>query len=304
MAACEQEIKDFLKEIEPTPSQKRGAVRSHNNLRAELDKGEFQDRILYSYLSGSYARGTAIAPLDDVDVVFVVDRTFWDIPIFSSLPEPEELLKSFTRAVKYRYPNSRVRTQRRSMCLMLSHIALDVVPAVEDKSKESCIMIPDRKSDKWILSCPKIHSEIAAEVNNDNRKLLKPLIKLLKYWNSTLPEKVRLKSFAIETIAVRLFSNIYIDSLQEGIFLFFDFVVYTYNGDSFMDWESRYGVSFRWPRKLYDVSGMSNLLGGAEGELIRKFMVYAERALSRMNNSYSVKHGDTAWRRVSEALRV
>ena len=52
-----------------------------------------------------------------------------------------------------------------------------------------------------------------------------PLVKVLKFWNSDLTRPTRLsKSFAVETIAVRLFSTVSFSTYTEGALLFFDFL--------------------------------------------------------------------------------
>src|SRR6266571_2772403 len=148
MAVCEVELWDLVRRIEPTQTQKDGAVRSHNYLREMLNTGQMAARIEKSYLSGSYARDTAIHPLDDVDVIFVIDASYWsrasNIFLGSSLyPTPTSVLDSFATAIRYRYPISSVFGQRRSVRLQLYHLDIDVVPAIEDSAKPQFIRIPD-----------------------------------------------------------------------------------------------------------------------------------------------------------------
>lgn len=186
MASCESAIWEYLKKIEPTAVQKDGAKRSHSHLRDILCTGQFASRIKTSYLSGSYARDTAIAPLDDVDIIFVINPQAWKIGFFSSTPSPDTILRSFANAVRYRYPNSSIRTQRRSICLQLYHLDIDVVPAIEDDSHGQMIWVPDANTGNWIKSSPKLHSDAATKINQSRNGNFKPLVKLLKNWNSNL----------------------------------------------------------------------------------------------------------------------
>src|SRR4051812_45171912 len=73
MASGEGYLWELLKEIEPSRSKKEGAQRSHAFFRDLLRTGQFADRVVDDYLSGSYPRETAIQPLEDVDIVFVID---------------------------------------------------------------------------------------------------------------------------------------------------------------------------------------------------------------------------------------
>jgi Second Messenger Oligonucleotide or Dinucleotide Synthetase domain len=196
----EPEMRGLVSRIEPTQPQKAGAVRSHNYLRELLQTGQFGSRILDTYLTGSYARDTAIAPLDDVDMVVVFDPTEWQSGFLFGKPAPEKILQSFASAIRYRYPESSLRTQRRSICLSLNHLDIDVVPATNVAGEGHRIEIPDGDSGEWIISAPKVHTAIATEVNLRHRGLFKPLVKLLKSWNSELPQTARLKSFALRPL--------------------------------------------------------------------------------------------------------
>lgn len=80
------------------------------------------NRIVESYLSGSYARETAIRPLEDVDIIFLIDPRHWPISLFASYPEPDAVLKTFSNAIRRRYQDSSLRTQNRSVRLRLIHL--------------------------------------------------------------------------------------------------------------------------------------------------------------------------------------
>jgi len=306
MASCELEIKALLKEIRPTQTQLDGAKRSHKHLRSVLNTGQFENRIIKSYLSGSYARETAIYPLDDVDIIFEIDHRYWDIPFFQKFPDPQVVLKSFHRAIKSRYKETRVRLQRRSVGLRLSHLDIDVVPAISS-NKRDMLLIPDRIEGVWISTSPKIHSEAGMEANKFQNKLFKPLVKLLKFWNSSLPSPSRVKSFTVETIAIRVFSNIRFDTLQNGLKLYFDFIVYLGGGECTYRWASKYGMSLKIFGGVIipDVASTGGNVGsGLDQERLRKFFVQAERSLNKMLMAESASSSVVAWRRVSEALKV
>lgn len=242
----EAQLWQLAREIEPTPTQKAGAQGSHNYLRGLLNTGRMAQRITNSYLSGSYARDTAIRPIDDVDVVFEIDPSAWGSGsiLAASLPPPERVLESFANAIRYRYPVSSVFGQRRSVRLSLYHLDIDVVPAVPDGRQAFWVRIPDRETGDWIVSAPRRHQMVAAEVNSLRQGRFKPLVKLLKYWNSNLPETVRAKSFMIETTAVHLFRTVSFDSLGSGLTFFWDFLATRLDEPGQYAWKSTYGMSF------------------------------------------------------------
>lgn len=316
MAVCEAHLLELVRRIEPTQTQKDGAVRSQNFLREILNTGNMADRIQRSYLSGSYMRDTAVYPLDDVDIVFVIDPSFWlerENTLLRTIllgtatyPSPSRVLESFANAIRYRYPISSVFGQRRSVRLELYHLDIDVVPAIEDKGNPQFIRIPDSNANHWILSSPIKHSENATRANRLQNGKFKPLVKLLKHWNYNLPSTARFKPFAIETMAVRVFGSFKFGSLQQGLRYFFDFIAYVTGNPATFVWKESYGISLRWANvKIPDAAETgSNLGADINEERRRRFAEHAVRSRNRMNEADSTLSLDTARRRVSEALKV
>lgn len=267
------------------------------------------NRIVSSYLSGSYARDTAVQPLDDVDIIFVINPGYWNVSplavINPSFLPPERVLDSFANAIRYRYPVSSVYGQRRSVCLELNHLSIDVVPAVQDPTNSKWIRIPDRNAQHWIVSSPILHSENATKVNQSRERKFKPLVKLLKYWNYNLPRTAQFKSFAIETLAVILFEKINLTTLQDGLKLFFDFIVGASGNRTEFKWASYYNVSLVAYRcVVMDAARTgSNVAVGVEEENRKRFVEHAIRSRNKMIEADKALSIDTAVRRVSEALK-
>jgi hypothetical protein len=268
------------------------------------------NRVVKSYLSGSYARDTAIYPLDDVDIIFVINPTYWNVsplavinPLF--YPPPERVLDSFANAIRYRYPVSSVYGQRRSVCLVMNHLNIDVVPAIQDANNAKWIRIPDRNAAQWIVSSPLLHTENATRVNQSRERRFKPLVKLLKYWNYNLPQTAQFKSFAIETLAVTLFDKTVLPTLQEGLRLFFDFVVGAAGNRAESRWTSYYNISLVGYRSVVmDAAGTgTNVVAGVDEERRRRFVEHAIRSRNKIVEADKAISIDTAVRRVSEALK-
>ncbi len=308
MASCETQLRGLVAKIEPTQAQKEGGKRSHNYLRDVLCTGQMNSRITGHYLSGSYSRGTAIRPLDDVDIIFLIDPSKWNTSILSlsTWPAPHKVLESFARAIRYRYPVSSVYGQRRSVRLELNHLDIDVVPAVPDSQNPDFIWIPDRNSSDWIKSSPKLHSVNATTVNKKQDNRFKPLVKLLKYWNSNLPSTANLKSFAIETIAVRLFSGVGFNTLEQGLLEFFDFLASFQGKAMAFNWQSTYGMSMSWFNcSVPDAAGTgTNVVAGVEEDRRSKFLGHATRSRDRMLEAQKAISIDTAFGRVAKAIRM
>jgi hypothetical protein len=311
MADCESYLWQQVRTVEPTQTQKEGAARSQNYLRDILCTGNMANRISGHYLSGSYARDTAVYPLDDVDIIFVIDANQW--PHASNVflgtarfPQSTDVLESFASAIRYRYPVSSVFGQRRSVRLQLYHLDIDVVPAIQYAGNTNFIYIPDKEVNQWILSSPILHAENATSVNKFQGGKLKPLVKLLKYWNGNLPSTARFRSFAIETMCVRIFKNFEMKSLQEGLRYFFDFVASFSGYQSHFNWTNRYGISLSWGSPTIpdaaDTGG--NIIANLEDDRRKKFIEHASRSRDKIVEAFNTSYTDTACRRVTEALRI
>jgi hypothetical protein len=273
--------------------QKNGAVRSQNNLRDLLFTGNLEARMVETYLTGSYARETAVQPLDDVDIVVLIDPTKWDIPFLASYPKPDDVLGTFARAIRYRYPNSSVHTQRRSIGLKLNHLDIDVVPAINEG--HDLIRIPDRTSGKWIQCAPKRHTALATKVNLLRGQRFKPLVKLLKTWNRNLPSTACLKSFTIETLATRIFQQEPLGTLDEGALYFFDFLAQFTEAGAIFEWNSKCGISFdSWSETMVvpDTAGTgSNVAARVDWTRAQKFLGQAGRCTERGARRHRISQG-------------
>lgn len=303
---CEAYLRKLAQRVEPTAAQKAAASGSQNHLREVLQSGTFGSRIIDAYLSGSYARDTALAPIDDVDIIVVVDPEGWPRSLWSETPEPDKILQSFARAIRRRYPNSSVSLQRRSVCLTLNHLHIDVVPAIELDDDRERIRIPDADSGEWIISAPRRHTAIATEINRKQQSRFKPTVKLLKHWNHQLPEKARLKSFAVETLAGTLFNNVKLPSLQEGLRLFFDFVASRVDRASLYEWPHDYGVHMSvWSHELPDLAGTgTNLLSKVDDDRRGRFLEHALRSRDRLAQAGRARDTAAATVYLASALRM
>lgn len=310
MADCERYLWEQVRRVEPTQTQKDGGARSQNHLRDILCTGNMASRIKGHYLSGSYSRDTAVYPLDDVDIIFVIDPERW--PHRSSIffgterfPESTSVLESFASAIRYRYPVSSVFGQRRSVRLQLYHLDIDVVPAIIHPDNPKYIFIPDKEANQWILSSPLLHAENATSVNKFQGAKLKPLVKLLKYWNGNIPSTARFKSFAIETLCVLIFKNFQMNTLQEGLNYFFDFVASFSGSKGIFEWGNRYGISLGWAPTIPDAAGTgSNLIAKLQDDRRRRFIEHATRSRDKLIDAFNASHTDTACRRLREALKM
>ncbi len=293
--------------LAPTRTQLADASRSQQHLRELLDSGQMRSRILDTFLIGSYSRHTALRPLDDVDIVFVINPAAWQDGFerfIGKLPGPERVLKSFARAIGYRYDGSGVHLQNRSVGLKLYHLDIDAVPAVRHPSRADWLRVPDRSAGTWIDSGALVHASAATTLNKHTDGRFVPLVRLLKAWNAAQPSTVRLRGFAVEALATRLFHSIGLPSLLRGLLLFCDFVGWLGGQQSSeAQWGDGCGISFLgwFGPKLPDIAETgANILAGVDAGRLEGFALAARVVRDALLSAQRARTVEVGWKYIDQ----
>ena len=202
---------------------------------------------------GSFARKTKICPLDDIDLMIILNGTgttetqapsnhyrYW-----LHMDDKSKPLASFLDGYGYvnstrilnkirdsmasisQYSKAEIRKTHQAVTLNLKSYpwVFDVVPAVaitDGTGKIIHYLIPDGAGE-WIRTDPRKDSENMTATNVQHGGNLLPIMRLLKYWNNRTGNKSRLPSYYFETLVIWTFQYTQtISSLQQGIKYFFD----------------------------------------------------------------------------------
>jgi len=205
-----EHFRQFLSNIEPTCSQIREAASGHATLRSRLQEDEeSKECVLETFLSGSYARSTAIRPVKDVDIVSVLD-------LDPHNNEPAVALSFVQQVLKKYYPS--VKRQRRSLRITLTYVVMDLVPAVAPYGLESELLIPDRDLSEWVPTHPKGHLAHATQLNTALEGRFIPLVKAMKWWRDyQMPKSRRPASFLLEVIVGSSVSGCTFDCMAAAV---------------------------------------------------------------------------------------
>ncbi|GAB4563801.1 MAG: hypothetical protein Tsb0020_13280 [Haliangiales bacterium] len=198
MQTIAQAFEIFFPRLELTDAERDKASDQHRYLREQLQQRmSVQD----NFLSGSYARKTAVRPLNDIDVFLVLAPT----DALHQNTAPAHVLVEVTRALETIYDGKTARKQARSVNIEFSGtgIAYDVVPAFA--TDHDHYVIPDAEAAAWISTNPKRHREMATEANERAGKKLKPLFKAIKQANNCRPDRAR--SFHLEVLSWEALSH-------------------------------------------------------------------------------------------------
>ena len=137
------------------------------------------DNIEQYFVFGSYDRGTILPRRVDSnsDIDFMI--VFNDGENY----KPQTLISRLKRFVDTYYSTSEVYLSSPTMVLNLNHIKFELVPAY--KSWLGTLYIPGPASGytDWISTNPSQMKTDLTNKNTDNNYKIKPLVRILKYWN-------------------------------------------------------------------------------------------------------------------------
>lgn len=199
---------------------------------------------------GSYSRFTAIRPLHDLDILYILGN--WD----DQNHNPIEILEALYSKINDEYKNPtnyklEISLQTHSITIAFKDntsevFSVDVVPAYifsNNEFNEDVYKVPEILSEKrgksrieyyqrlleeqkemaWIISDPRGYIEVAKRINQSNNDFRKA-VKFIKAWKNSCKTKdddFKLKSFHIEQIVTIHFQENFRLEIFDGIFKFF-----------------------------------------------------------------------------------
>lgn len=184
----------YVSSLEPDDDAVTAAKCAHEKVREQLKTDEdTKDAHKDTFLSGSYARHTAIHDINDVDVICIID-------IDHTITEPEVVLSWLQGVLSKYYKETRL--QGRSIGASAAKgVWLDIVPSTPVSADDGPLWIPDRDAKEWVQSHPKGQIAAATSKNKATDGYYVQTVKLLKAWRDRLPtEKSKPKSYILETL--------------------------------------------------------------------------------------------------------
>ncbi len=184
----------LLSNIEPSVTAVGKAKKAHEDLRAFIKADEEISKAdPDSYLSGSYARDTALNTIKDVDVIVLID-------LDHKRTEPAVVIAWIQASLQKHY--SEVLAQGRSVKVTTgTDFDLDVVAAVAISHRNGPVWIPDRDAQAWVATHPKGQIDFGIQKNAATDGFYKPLVKAMKHWRDRLPtETSRPNSYIVESL--------------------------------------------------------------------------------------------------------
>jgi len=160
-------------------SKKESIKKSIRAIKERID--EYFDDVDEHFIFGSYTRNTILPRSIDerADIDYMV--VFEDNEL-----TPQAYLNKLKKFVNKYYSQSEIKQSHPTIQLELNHITFELVPALNTGWFGKNYQIPSRNNgvDEWIDTDPNGFNKELTEANQGNKSLIKPLIRLLKYWNA------------------------------------------------------------------------------------------------------------------------
>ena len=188
------DFKAFLSSLQPGDDDVAAAKAAHEKVRDRLrTDAESKEAHKDTFLSGSYARSTAINDINDVDVICILD-------LDQRITEPEVCL-AWIQGILARYYKETKRQGRSVGASAAKGVWLDIVPATPVSADDGPLWIPDREAREWVQTHPK--GQIAAGVskNKSTNGYFVQVVKLMKFWRDKLgTDPCNPKSYILEVL--------------------------------------------------------------------------------------------------------
>jgi hypothetical protein len=171
--------------------------------------------VLTSFVTGSYRRGTLIAPLSkaDIDIFVILDASYHSADGYATL------LDRVKRVLKLTYPTTpEISRNGQAVTISFTDFRVDVVPAFHRQG--GGYLIPDSVMKRWIATDPTQHVTIWNNANIVHLQQLVPVIRMIKQWNCA--HSALLRSFHLETLTLQILNNVKISDLPSAARFVFD----------------------------------------------------------------------------------
>jgi hypothetical protein len=225
-----QSIDKLIENITVTDRQEENITNSLSNIESHLKKSDNDLHISETFTNGSWERDTIIRPLNDIDLFAVLKRDKWEDDN-GNLPSPQSVLtkmKNFLNGLAdYK---DKVTQDRPCVTIKLSDKNFDILPSFSQDG--GGYLIPNYDLKSWTYSYPEQLTKNLNDTHRYNSYKLKPVVKVIKYWNRDHNNKY-IPSYHVEETAINIFQIHTIGNYEAAIRNWFDNAEYNLSSKKF-----------------------------------------------------------------------
>lgn len=199
-------FEQLLTNISPTPSQYADAEVALRGVSEWLDASYWSDQSpsAHTFLSGSWAKGTQVRPLRDVDILFELPAEVYHRFDRRLGNKQSQLLQEVRTVLGKRYSRTEVRGDGQAVIIPFARVCVEVVPAFRDSS--GWLWICDASQGGQYQRTALFHE--VAEIDAADRQhngCVRPLIRMLKALQRF--RNIEIRSFVLERLALEFVSG-------------------------------------------------------------------------------------------------
>ncbi|WP_410474765.1 SMODS domain-containing nucleotidyltransferase [Guyparkeria sp. TX1] len=228
-------------------TEKTNITTSINTLSSRLE-AYFGVGINEKFQFGSSCRGTILPrradKKSDIDYMVIFDTS-------AGQKKPQTYLDRLRRFAENKYSRSEISQSSPTIVLSLNHIRFELVPAVYSYG----YLIPSPRSswEEWMSTDPISSNRDISDKNTAENNKIKPLVRLVKYWNST--QGYPFASYDLEKYIVNQ-SYWFCASLKDYFYAFWQGFGCTYDTPQYIKDKVERAKSYAAKAKQYETDNM------------------------------------------------
>ena len=197
-------INQFIRNIDVTDRQEESIKNSYEHLEYKLLNAQLG--VQEVVLTGSYMRDTMIRPVDDIDLLAIIN---W--PYGKQFPSPQSELSKFrSRLNKVHDYEDKAVQDRPCITVELSDKKFDILPTLR---VERVLYIPNQTLTGWMaIADPEEHTRRLNAIDAKYHGMVKKVVKAVKHWKRE--NRQNIPSFHVEEVAIQIFN---MKSIGRGI---------------------------------------------------------------------------------------
>lgn len=201
-------LTNLASELVLSQDEKFSVATSISNLQSKLD-ARFGSNVISHFQFGSSTRGTILPrkadERSDIDYMVVFDTS-------DGQKKPQTYLDRLKKFVEAKYSSSNIKQSHPTIILSLNHINFELVPAVYNYGYQ--IPSPASSWSEWMYTDPAAINKSLQDKNKAENFQIKPLVRLVKYWNAN--KGYPFASFSLEEFIINM--SCWGDSAQRDYF--------------------------------------------------------------------------------------
>lgn len=221
-------FKRFHDNIILTPTQQKDGNQKRENVVKCLNQSyyHYDSPIDNSFFIGSWSKNTAIRPPRDVDIYFLLPLHIFTRFYNYTHNGQSALLQEVKTILSDSFPKTQMKGDGQVVVVSFGSYKVEVVPAFELRDGRYYICNTN-DGGSYIITNPFAEFEYIDTIDNLNEHTLRPLIRILKVWQSFC--KVPIKSFLLELLTAEFIQQLSLDiknwsSFHIMIYDFFNFL--------------------------------------------------------------------------------